>query len=98
MPTTGHVRLNGRDLFAMGEKMRCLARNRHLGFIYQFHHLLPEFTAIENVAMPQLIAGSDKALARSRAESLGIDPRRIGIARHFLPRSRAVPVPLYDRE
>ena len=70
MPTTGHVRLNGRDLFAMGEKMRCLARNRHLGFIYQFHHLLPEFTAIENVAMPQLIAGSDKALARSRAESL----------------------------
>ena len=69
-PTTGQVQLNGRDLFGMGEKMRCLARNRHLGFIYQFHHLLPEFTAMENVAMPQLIAGSDKAVARNRAESL----------------------------
>jgi lipoprotein-releasing system ATP-binding protein len=70
IPTTGQVMLNGRDLFKMGEKMRCLARNRHLGFIYQFHHLLPEFTAMENVAMPQLIAGSDKAVARSRAELL----------------------------
>jgi lipoprotein-releasing system ATP-binding protein len=69
-PTTGQVMLNGRDLFVMGEKMRCLSRNRHLGFIYQFHHLLPEFTALENVAMPQLIAGSDKAVARNRAESL----------------------------
>jgi lipoprotein-releasing system ATP-binding protein len=69
-PTTGQVMLNGRDLFVMGEKMRCLSRNRHLGFIYQFHHLLPEFTALENVAMPQLIAGSDKAVARTRAESL----------------------------
>jgi lipoprotein-releasing system ATP-binding protein len=69
-PSTGDVQLNGRDLFKMGEKMRCIARNRHLGFIYQFHHLLPEFTAMENVAMPQLIAGSDTLTARNRAESL----------------------------
>jgi lipoprotein-releasing system ATP-binding protein len=69
-PSTGDVQLNGRDLFKMGEKMRCIARNRHLGFIYQFHHLLPEFTAMENVAMPQLIAGSDTLTARTRAESL----------------------------
>ncbi len=62
--------MNGHDMIRMSEKQRCLARNRHLGFIYQFHHLLPEFTAMENVAMPQLIAGSDKAVARSRAESL----------------------------
>jgi len=69
-PTAGEVLLNGRDLFEMGEKQRCVARNRHLGFIYQFHHLLPEFSAIENVAMPQLIAGSDSRLAHSRAEAL----------------------------
>lgn len=59
-PTTGHVLLNGQNIFTINEKSRCHARNQHLGFIYQFHHLLPEFTAVENVAMPQLINGIDK--------------------------------------
>lgn len=69
-PTSGQVRIHGDDLFALGEKARCRIRNLHLGFIYQFHHLLPEFTALENVAMPQLINGTDKDGARDRASRL----------------------------
>ena len=55
--TYGKVLLNGEDLAKHSEKTRCTVRNQHLGFIYQFHHLLPEFTALENAAMPLLIAG-----------------------------------------
>lgn len=69
-PTTGQVMLNGRDLFTMSEKKRSLARNRHLGFIYQFHHLLPEFTAMENVVLPQLANGAGRAEAELRAADL----------------------------
>jgi len=69
-PTTGHVLLNNRNIFTINEKSRCHARNQHLGFIYQFHHLLPEFTAMENVAMPQLINGIDKDQAREKSTQL----------------------------
>lgn len=72
-PTKGHVLLNDQNIFTMSEKSRCNARNLHLGFIYQFHHLLPEFTAIENVAMPQLINGIDKDQAREKSIQLLTD-------------------------
>jgi lipoprotein-releasing system ATP-binding protein len=55
--TGGHVFIEGSDWQNMSEKKRCTLRNKHLGFIYQFHHLLPEFSAMENVAMPLLLAG-----------------------------------------
>lgn len=56
-PTTGEVEAFGHSWFQLSEKQRCQLRNRHFGFVYQFHHLLPEFTAYENVAMPCLLAG-----------------------------------------
>lgn len=55
MPTSGEIRLMGQDTSIIGEEEKCHLRNASLGFIYQFHHLLPEFTALENVAMPLLI-------------------------------------------
>lgn len=69
-PTSGKVMLNGNDLSRHNEKTRCTIRNRHLGFIYQFHHLLPEFTALENVAMPLLIGGETPAIASKKAEAI----------------------------
>ncbi|MFN3751618.1 MAG: lipoprotein-releasing ABC transporter ATP-binding protein LolD [Thiobacillus sp.] len=62
-PTRGRVELLGRDPFAISEAARCELRNRALGFVYQFHHLLPEFTAQENAAMPFII----RRMARSEA-------------------------------
>src|ERR1700677_1978634 len=56
-PTAGKVLFEGRDVFAGSEDERSRFRNRHLGFVFQFHYLLPEFTALENVAMAGLIAG-----------------------------------------
>lgn len=69
-PTSGQVRIKNDNLFGISEQSRCAIRNQHLGFIYQFHHLLPEFTALENVAMPQLIDGTDKDAAREKAVQL----------------------------
>ena len=62
-PSAGQVMADGQDIAAMTEARRCELRNRYLGFVYQFHHLLPEFSAAENVAMPLLI----RRLARSQA-------------------------------
>ncbi len=66
-PTTGQVRLLGRDPFAISEVERSDLRNRALGFVYQFHHLLPEFTAQENAAMPFLVRRVARAEALARA-------------------------------
>jgi lipoprotein-releasing system ATP-binding protein len=72
-PTHGHVLLNDVDVHKLSEKKRCTVRNEHFGFIYQFHHLLPEFTALENVAMPLLIKGDSVALAKQQAEEVLAD-------------------------
>lgn len=69
-PTAGQVHLAGQELSRLSEKARGDLRNRYLGFVYQFHHLLPEFTALENVAMPLLIAGLSVTEASNRATDL----------------------------
>ena len=65
--TSGEVLFRGEAVGGMGENARAALRNREIGFVFQFHHLLPEFTTLENVAMPGLIAGMDQAEARERA-------------------------------
>ena len=69
-PTNGQVFLQGLDWQRLSEKKRCQLRNHQLGFIYQFHHLLPEFSALENVAMPLLLAGISVVSAQQQAEEL----------------------------
>ena len=69
-PTAGHVEVAGRALDSLSEPDRCRWRNRHLGFVYQFHHLLAEFDAAENVAMPLLIGGCARREAFARAREL----------------------------
>jgi lipoprotein-releasing system ATP-binding protein len=70
VPDAGTVLLEGRDLFALPETERMRIRNQTIGFIFQFHHLLPEFSAIENVAMPLLIARRPEVEAMERAGRL----------------------------
>jgi lipoprotein-releasing system ATP-binding protein len=69
-PSAGSVRLAGEDIAALGPKALGRLRNRALGFVYQFHHLLPEFTALENVAMPLAIRGAKSAEAKARAGAM----------------------------
>lgn len=72
-PTSGQVFINGQDVFRLSEKDLATFRNRHIGFIFQFHQLLPEFTALENVMMPALIAGESRKESSRRAEQLLTD-------------------------
>jgi lipoprotein-releasing system ATP-binding protein len=69
-PDAGEVSLNGHELLSLNEKERGRLRNQGLGFVYQFHHLLPEFTALENVAMPLLIGGRGVAEAKRLANEM----------------------------
>ena len=69
-PTTGQVLVDGKDIHEQSEQERGALRNRALGFVYQFHHLLPEFSALENVAMPLLIRRMKVSDARARAGRL----------------------------
>jgi lipoprotein-releasing system ATP-binding protein len=69
-PTSGNVYFNGKDIFTFTEKQQAQFRNQSLGFVYQFHHLLPEFTALENVSMPLLIGKMSGAEANKRAAKM----------------------------
>lgn len=69
-PDSGHVLIDGRDTTGLDDTSLSALRGREIGFVYQFHHLLPEFDAMENVMMPQLIAGLDPATAKERAMEL----------------------------
>jgi len=70
VPSGGNVVLLGRDLVRVGESERCRLRNEALGFVYQFHHLLPEFTAVENVSMPLRIRRLPRAEAEAAAAAM----------------------------
>ncbi len=72
-PTQGTVYWNEQAVQKLSEKQRCHLRNHHLGFVYQFHYLLPEFTALENVAMPVLIGGGSVKQARETAEEFLVE-------------------------
>ena len=69
-PTDGKVMIDGTDIYQLSEKDKARFRNKHLGFIYQFHHLMMEFTALENVAMPLLIAGHKPKYAQEKARDM----------------------------
>ncbi len=69
-PDAGHVSFRGADIFKKGDRALARFRNESIGFVFQFHHLLPEFSALENVAMPALIRGRRMASARTRARQL----------------------------
>lgn len=66
-PDSGNVRIEGVDVFGLNDKSLSLFRNKHIGFIFQFHHLLPEFTALENVCLPALISGASRKNAEKEA-------------------------------
>ncbi len=69
-PTDGKVLYEGKDVYALNEKSLAVFRNREIGFVFQFHHLLPEFNALENTMMPCLIQGMPKGESASRAEAI----------------------------
>ncbi len=69
-PDNGKLLINNTDVFALGDKKLSAFRNKNIGFVFQFHHLLPEFTAIENVCIPAFIAKTSKKEAETRAKEL----------------------------
>jgi lipoprotein-releasing system ATP-binding protein len=83
-PTTGSVKLGGTDFASLSETARGDLRNKSLGFVYQFHHLLPEFSALDNVAMPLMIRREERASAVKKAEAI---LERVGLSK------RAIHVP-----
>ncbi len=82
-PTAGEVTVGGESMNHLSQTARGRLRNRALGFVYQFHHLLPEFTALENVAMPLLVRGDRPASARSQAVDM---LERVGLAERLTHR------------
>jgi lipoprotein-releasing system ATP-binding protein len=82
-PTSGRVELGGRDFSAMSATEQGVWRNRHLGFVYQFHHLLPEFSALDNVAMPLRIRRTDVPAAREAARHV---LAQVGLAQRVMHR------------
>ncbi|NBN77983.1 ATP-binding cassette domain-containing protein [Microvirga tunisiensis] len=83
-PDSGEVYVGGRPCGALGDDARTAIRRNDIGFVYQFHHLLPEFTALENVMMPQMIQGLPKATAAERAGQL-LAYMRLGARGSHLP-------------
>lgn len=83
-PDAGDVIVNERPCNGLSDDSRTAIRRGEIGFVYQFHHLLPEFTALENVMMPQLISGLDRKEARDRAAQL-LDYMKIGERVHHRP-------------
>ncbi|WP_100657445.1 lipoprotein-releasing ABC transporter ATP-binding protein LolD [Alteromonas flava] len=79
-PSSGSVEINGRALFELSSQQQADFRNQTLGFVYQFHHLLPEFSALENVAMPLLIAGMRTQQAETKAKDM---LSRVGLSHRF---------------
>ena len=76
-PTSGSVLFEGKEIFTLSDQPLAAFRNRSIGFVFQFHHLLPEFSALENVMMPLLIAGTKRSQAEGRAHELLTD---VGLA------------------
>ncbi|GAD54038.1 ABC transporter ATP-binding protein [Limimaricola cinnabarinus] len=78
-PDEGHVEIAGQEMSKLSDRKRTQVRRADVGFIYQFHHLLPEFTAIENIVLPQLASGTPRRDAEARARELlaqvGVEPR-----------------------
>jgi len=83
-PNAGTINVEGRDCSTLNENVRTQVRLGSIGFVYQFHHLLPEFTALDNVAMPQRIAGKSKAASRARAQEL-LEQLGLGERLHHQP-------------
>lgn len=69
-PDSGRLEINGQDVFRLGDNALAGFRNKEVGFVFQFHHLLPEFTALENVCLPGFIAKADESKTRKRAQEL----------------------------
>jgi lipoprotein-releasing system ATP-binding protein len=76
-PSRGSVWIGSEDLYRLSDSRRAAIRNREIGFVFQFHHLLADFTAVENVVLPQLLGGADWSAAQSRALEL---LQRVGLA------------------
>ncbi|WP_299679509.1 ABC transporter ATP-binding protein [uncultured Roseobacter sp.] len=74
---SGMVRISGQDMSGMSDNRRTAVRRAQVGFVYQFHHLLPEFSALENIVLPQLVNGASRSAADTRAQAL---LERVGIA------------------
>ena len=83
-PTSGRVLLDGKDVFALADSELSAVRNRKIGFVFQFHHLLPEFTALENVALPVLMSGGERSVAMERAGEL-LGKVSLGRRTHHFP-------------